>query len=278
MVKVMRNKRSVKEGKEICKSYDCTYHGWVMVPVDLKDGRKLAFDDEVAMLKISKKVAKSQLTNRLEGQQSKITLSSQHGFMIEGNQQKPKDQPLFQADLSAIVSVLITPEYNCSVIMAFTEDGKGNKGIGCDVIKFHKNSKKVLKKYNSSVNAVVTRYAQQIDPLAQRELPSLPELPKFDKKNKHKKRRSSSHGYMDVCPERRHSVDISAADGGYLTVEMIDSIVNTEDVYDGGYMIVGNQHTLKAQTGNMEYEALKMQNSDENGCYDNIYYETFASN
>lgn len=244
--------------KHVKESYDCTYHGWVMVPMHLDRGRKLPFEDQSVMLKIGQKVAKSQVTTRPEGQASQIKLDSVTGFIIQGNTQKPQDQPLFKADIPSICSVLSMPELGCSVIMAFTEDSNGKEGVGCDVIRFNKNANKaikVLKKYNGkifdlfhcnkqSILSKIQDHPKSPSKLLESENVQIENKKKLIKKSK---RRSSSHAYMDVCPNRKESVDISGTDGGYLTIEMVNSIVDEDSAYqeenndnnDGGYLIVG---------------------------------------
>lgn len=232
-----------------------------MIPIDLGDGRKLLYRDESVMLKLGKKVASSQMMVRKQGQAAVCSVDVDKGLTVRKAHQDKSSQPLLEAANDTITCVLVSNQMACACIMAFTHDDKGNQGIGCDVIRFgtsgKKSAAKKAKKFSESVTTI-HRNPQHV----QRKLfspssvggdeniapPQATESPPKSARSstlrkRLNRRRSSSHyddsGYLDVEPNSAPSIDIdiSGADGGYLTVDMVNLIIE-EPTEDLGYMLV----------------------------------------
>lgn len=140
--------------KDCSKTFPCTYHGWVMIPLDLGQGRKLPYNDVGKMLKIGKKIATSQIAARRDGDKAVVILNPT-GLMVRAETPRPGPEaaaPLLSAAMETISCVLLSKDTGIAVIMAFTFDHKGERGVGCDVIRFGSKPKKAIKQFGLHFN------------------------------------------------------------------------------------------------------------------------------
>jgi len=146
-MKITKSVRSADTGR----TFGCAYHGWVMIPLDLGHGRKLPYSDTTKMVKIGKKVATSQLTARKDGDKATITLSPA-GVRVAAAAAPPDSAPLLSASMDTISCMLLSKDTGIAVIMAFTWDHQGQRGVGCDVITFQGRPKKTIKQFSVQFN------------------------------------------------------------------------------------------------------------------------------
>lgn len=136
---------------DIGRTFDCAYHGWVMIPLDLGHGRKLPYTDTSKMVKIGKKVATSQLMARKGGEKATITLSPA-GVRVASASAALDAAPLLSASMDTISCMLLSKDTGIAVIMAFTWDHQGQRGVGCDVITFQGKPQKTIKQFSVQFN------------------------------------------------------------------------------------------------------------------------------
>lgn len=146
-MKITKSMRSADTGR----TFTCAYHGWVMIPLDLGHGRKLPYNDTPKMVKIGKKVATSQLMARKDGAKATITLSPA-GVLVASAAAAPDAAPLLSASMDTISCMLLSKDTGIAVIMAFTWDHQGQRGVGCDVITFQGRPKKTIKQFSVQFN------------------------------------------------------------------------------------------------------------------------------
>eukprot|EP00040_Diaphanoeca_grandis_P034861 m.217657 g.217657 ORF g.217657 m.217657 type:complete len:271 (-) comp33241_c0_seq2:339-1151(-) len=237
------------------QTHECTYHGWVLIPLDLGDDKRLPFETEEVMLKLGKRVATSQVKVRTKGQAAVCSVTS-NGFEINrvhAPNTPPPTQSLLRASLETISCILVSQEMALAVIMAFTFDEQGKQGIGCDVIRFgptqSKQTDNMCRRFAQQVNSFVGLTSSEEDGgEAENEVPSNPTLPPvtmIPEPSLKSKRRSSCHYntniYLEIEASQKPAIDISGADGGYLTVDMVNGIVEEPTGSDHGYIVVGRR-------------------------------------
>lgn len=141
--------------KDITKTFPCTYHGWVMIPVDLGNGRKLPYTDQNKMIKIGKKVATSQIVARRDGDKATVVINPTGVTVLSETPRAgaaAAAAPLLSAAMETISCMLLSKDTGIAVIMAFTWDHNGQRGVGCDVIRFGGKPKKAIKQFGNHFN------------------------------------------------------------------------------------------------------------------------------
>lgn len=255
-MKTRTNKAMVKDET---KSFACTYHGWVMIPLDLGDGKMLPYNDQAKMIKIGKKVASSQMVARKQGDKalvsvhpSGVTVTASH----PGDENQASAAPLLSAAMETISCMLLSKDTGIAVVMAFTWDHTGARGVGCDVIKFGgKNPKKGIKNFGLCFSKAMEEQAkvaagkQQENPLKIAPVEKPPLMPVSSKSlntnnipedsaSMETSRRFSEIGYgfsSDMPGKRRRSSAVNETDKGeYLAV---DSVGGT----NAGYLAAMNE-------------------------------------
>jgi len=103
------------------------------------------------MIRIGKKVATSQMMARQEGDKATISLSGS-GVTIVSESSTKDTAPLLSASMDTISCMLLSKDTGIAVVMAFTWDHQGQRGIGCDVIKFQGRLKKTIKQFGLQFN------------------------------------------------------------------------------------------------------------------------------
>jgi hypothetical protein len=122
----------------------CTYHGWVMLPSPPADenaqptsdnSRRLPYSYD-KIVEMAKRVGVAQ-TQKSRGKKADraTAVITEGSVRVIARKAEEGAMPLLHAAINTVICTLISKRTGVAVVVAHTWDGRGNRGIGCDVIR-----------------------------------------------------------------------------------------------------------------------------------------------
>ena len=185
-------------------------------PPGSQNNRRLPFSYE-KLVEMAKRVGVAQ-TQKARGKKADraTTVITEGSVRVIGRKAEEGAMPLLHAAINTVICTLISKRTGVAVIVAHTWDGRGNRGIGCDVVRLKPKGCGAFKAaIQSSIDALNRRNAEARTNAAPAEIP--PPYTPGDA--------TPAPSYTPSVPRngrlqrRRSTLAENEADGEYLLVE-----------------------------------------------------------